>query len=179
MEKPRILITKEQIQKRVEALGKEITHDYAGKTVTIIGVLKGSVVFLADLIRHINLPLFIDFIEVSSYGDGTKSSGVVKIIKDLSHSIEGHDVLIVEDIIDTGLTMEYLLKDLRNKKPNSLKVCTFLEKPINTKNKIEIDYKGFTIEDKFVIGYGLDHKGFMRNLDYIGYIEIEENVWKK
>jgi hypoxanthine phosphoribosyltransferase len=171
MEKPKILITKEKIEKRVAELGKQITRDYAGKTVTVIGVLKGSIIFLSDLIRHIDLPLFIDFIEVSSYGDETKSSGVVKIIKDLSHSIEGHDVLIVEDIIDTGITMEHLLKNLENKNPRSLKICTFLEKPINAKISIKIDYQGFTIEDKFVIGYGLDHKGFMRNLEYIGYIE--------
>ena len=171
MEKPKVLITKERIHERVEALGQEINRDYSGTTITVIGILKGSIVFLADLIRQIHVPLFIDFVEVSTYGDDTKSSGVVKIIKDLSHSIEGHDVLVVEDIIDSGLTMEYILKNLQTKKPRSLKVCAFLEKPVNVKNKIKIDYKGFTIEDKFVIGYGLDYKGFMRNLDYVGYLE--------
>jgi hypoxanthine phosphoribosyltransferase len=168
---PKILIPDTEIKKRVNELALEITKDYEGKTITVVGVLKGSVIFLVDLIRSINLPILIDFLEVSSYGNETTSSGIVKISKDLTHSITDQDVLIVEDIIDTGLTMNYLMENLKTRKPKSLKICALLEKTDNLKLKINIDYKGFTVPNKFLVGYGLDYQGYFRNLDYLGYID--------
>ncbi len=169
-DKPKLLISDTEIKKRVNELAREITRDYKDKTITIVGVLKGSVIFLVDLIKNINLPILIDFLEVSSYGNETTSSGIVKISKDLTHSITDQDVLIVEDIVDTGLTMAYLLENLQTRKPKSLKVCALLEKTDNLKLKINIDYKGFTVPNKFLVGYGLDYKGYFRNLDYLGYM---------
>jgi hypoxanthine phosphoribosyltransferase len=169
LEAPKCLISKEEIQSRVRELGQQITQDFTGEHITVIGVLKGSILFLSDLVRHIDKPVQLDFIEVSSYGNESKSSGVVKFIKDLSHSIENHHVLIVEDIIDSGLTMNYLLSNLKTRNPQSLKICTLLEKPKVT--HLAIDYRGFLIQDHFVVGYGLDYQGFYRNLDYIGYFE--------
>jgi hypoxanthine phosphoribosyltransferase len=156
------------IAARIEALGAQITADYAGRRLCVVGVLKGSFMFFADLVRHIELPLACEFIGISSYGQGTKSSGVVKITYDLQHSIENWDVLIVEDIIDTGLSMQYLLKNLATRNPRSLKVCTLLTKPDNTQIKVPIDYTGFTIPNAFVVGYGLDLAGTYRNLPFIG-----------
>jgi hypoxanthine phosphoribosyltransferase len=169
LETPKCLISEETIQARVHELGKEISQNFTGEHLTVIGVLKGSILFLSDLVRAIDIPLQLDFIEVSSYGNETKSSGVVKFIKDLSHSIENHHVLIVEDIIDSGLTMNYLINNLKTRQPQSLKVCTLLEKP--KVNNLQIDYRGFLIQDHFVVGYGLDYQGFYRNLSYIGYFE--------
>lgn len=153
---------------RIAALGRRITADYAGRKLCVVGVLKGSFMFFADLVRHIQLPLTCEFIGISSYGDEQKSSGVVKITYDLQHSIEGCEVLVVEDIIDTGLSMQYLLKNLATRNPASLKVCTLLIKPDNARVQVPIDYSGFEIPDAFVVGYGLDLAGRYRNLPLIG-----------
>ena len=161
------LISAEQIRTRVVELGKELTQLYAGETITCIGVLKGSALFLADLIREIDTPLEIDFLGVSSY-QGTTSSGVVRITHDLRSSVEGKHVLIVEDIVDTGLTLSYLLRNLASRNPKSLRVATLLDKPSRRKVEVPIDYAGFQIPDEFVIGYGLDLDELYRNLPYIG-----------
>ncbi len=165
-----ILLTEEQIQARVAELGTQLTADYAGREPVLISVLKGSIVFLADLVRGVELPLSIDLMEVSSYGAGTESSGQVRILKDLSNSIEGRDVIVVEDIIDTGLTLNYLLRYLREKHPASLTICCLLDKPARRLTEIEIDYVGFSIPDRFVIGYGLDYGERYRNLPYVGVL---------
>lgn len=162
-----ILIPENQIQKRVEQLGNQISRDYEGKELFCIGVLRGAVIFLADLARYIKVPMTIDFIAISSYGISTESSGVVRILKDLDENIENKDVLIVEDIIDTGLTLDYLLKILSSRKPASLKVCTLLNKKERKQIAVPIDYCGFDIPDKFAVGYGLDFKGLYRNIPYI------------
>lgn len=156
------------VERRVRELGTAIGRDYAGKNLCVVGVLKGSFVFYADLVRQIDLPLTCEFIGISSYGDDTESSGIVQITTDLSRSIEGLDVLLVEDIIDTGLSMRYLLDNFAVRKPRSLKVCTLLEKPVNARVKVPIDYVGFQIPNSFVVGYGLDVAGHYRNLPYIG-----------
>ena len=163
-----VLYSSEKLQGRIRELGEQITADYAGKTVTAIAILKGSFVFLADLVRAIDAPVKNEFIGISSYGDNTESSGIVKITQDLTHSIEGEHVLIVEDIIDTGLTMKYLLDNLGTRKPASMKICSLLHKPSNTREEVPIDYVGFTIPNKFVVGYGLDFAGVFRNLPFIG-----------
>jgi hypoxanthine phosphoribosyltransferase len=168
-----ILYTKETIQSRVQEIGQSITRDYQGKSPVLVGILKGGVPFLADLIRAIDLPLEYDLMAVSSYGASTKSSGTVKIIKDLDASIEGRDIIIVEDIIDTGLTLHYLLENLRSRRPNSLKVSTMLDKPSQRKMQIRPDYNGFEIPNVFVVGYGLDFAGKYRNLPYIGVLKEE------
>ena len=158
-----LLLTAEQIATRVAELGAEISRDYAGKTPILIGVLKGSLVFMADLARAITTPINVDFMSISSYGDGT-NSGVVRILKDLDESITGHDVILVEDIIDTGLTLTYLLAALSARRPASLEVCGLLDKSVRRIVEVPIRYKGFDIPDEFVIGYGLDHEGRYRNL---------------
>ena len=158
-----LLLTAEQIGARVAELGAEISRDYAGKTPILIGVLKGSLVFMADLARAITTPINVDFMSISSYGDGT-NSGVVRILKDLDESITGHDVILVEDIIDTGLTLTYLLATLSARRPASLEVCGLLDKSVRRIVEVPIRYKGFDIPDEFVIGYGLDHEGRYRNL---------------
>jgi hypoxanthine phosphoribosyltransferase len=169
-----ILLTEEQIQTRVTELGAAITADYAGRALTLVSVLKGSLPFMADLMRSIEVPLRIDLMEVSSYGGATtESSGLVRILKDLSTSIEGEDVLIVEDIIDTGLTLNYLVRYLRGKKPASLRICTLLDKPARRLVDIEVDYRGFTIPDQFVVGYGLDYGELYRNLRFVGVLRPE------
>jgi hypoxanthine phosphoribosyltransferase len=168
--KARVLYSQEQIAARVHALGQEITRDYAGKELVVIGILKGSFMFMADLVRAIDLPLHVDFLGLSSYGDETKTSGVVKITNDLSKPIDHKHVLIVEDIIDTGLTMHYLLDFLKTRSPSSVKICSLLEKPDNAKTKIDIAYKGFVIPNEFVVGYGLDYAGLYRNVPYIGVL---------
>jgi hypoxanthine phosphoribosyltransferase len=170
-----VLISAEEIDKRNRELAAQINADFAGETVHIIGVLKGCFVFLADLVRHIELDVSVDFLGLSSYGDSTKSSGVVRVTQDLSEPIEGQNVLIVEDIVDSGLTMKYLLENLQTRHPKSLSVCTLLHKPEGQKNSVPIAYTGFTIPNKFVIGYGLDYAELYRNLPYIGYVpQIEE-----
>jgi hypoxanthine phosphoribosyltransferase len=163
------LISEEDLQKRIKALGQQITDDYLGKgDLVLVCVLKGSYLFLADLSRAIDLPLTVDFISVSSYGNEYHSSGVVRLVHDLSQSIENKNVLIVEDIIDTGLTMSYLLANLKTRNPKSLKVVSLLNKPSKAQVKIDIDYLGFEISDRFVIGYGLDFHNKFRNMPYIG-----------
>src|SRR5512134_1482118 len=166
-----ILLTEDQIQARIAELGLQISNDMAGRQLTLVSVLKGSLPFMADLMRAIALPLRIDLMEVSSYGGvNTESSGLVRIIKDLSASIDGADVLLVEDIIDTGLTLNYLLRYLRGKNPRSLRICALLDKPARRLVEIEIDYRGFEIPDQFVVGYGLDYGEPYRNLPYIGVL---------
>jgi hypoxanthine phosphoribosyltransferase len=169
-----ILLTEEQIATRVAELGASITSDYRGRTLTLVSVLKGSLPFMADLMRAIDLPLRIDLMEVSSYGGATtESSGLVRILKDLSASIAGEDVLIVEDIIDTGLTLNYLIRYLRGKNPKSLRICTLLDKPARRLVEIPVDYTGFEIPDQFVIGYGLDYGEVYRNLRFVGVLKPE------
>jgi hypoxanthine phosphoribosyltransferase len=159
------------IKKRVAELGAQITAEYKDRHLVLIIVLKGSFVFAADLARCIALPLRIDFLGVRSYGEGTESSGVVQITQDLSRPIEGEDVIIVEDIVDTGLTIAHLMDLLRTRKPQSVKVCALLHKPARARVQIPLDFLGFTIEDKFVVGYGLDVAEHHRNLPYIGIVE--------
>ena len=169
----KILFTEEELQKRVAELGAQITADYAGKTPVLASVLRGSYIFMADLTRQIKLPLTVDFMAVSSYGSGTASSGQVEIRKDLSDSIEGRDLLIVEDILDSGNTLYYLRHILNARHPASIKICTLLDKPERRTKPIEADYKGFTIPDAFVVGYGLDYDERYRNLPYIGILKHE------
>lgn len=159
-----VLITREALKENAKELGKRISRDYEGKELVLIGVLKGGVVFFADLIREITIPMDMDFISVSSYGDSTKSSGVVRIIKDIDVDVTGKNVLIVEDLVDTGLTLRYLKDMFKNRRPKDVKICTALDKPSRRELEIEIDYKGLTIPDKFVVGYGLDYGGKYRNL---------------
>jgi len=168
-----ILITEEQLKAKVKELGEMITRDYEGKDLVLIGVLKGAIMFMSDLSRAIDLPLSIDFMAVSSYGSSTKSSGIVKIIKDHDIDIEGKDVLIVEDIIDSGLTLAYLRETLLGRKPRSLKICTILDKPERREADVKVDYCGFKIPDKFVVGYGLDYAEKYRNLPFIGVLKPE------
>jgi hypoxanthine phosphoribosyltransferase len=165
-----ILLTGDEIAARVADLGAQLAADYAGRTPVLVSVLKGSIVFLADLIRAMDVPLNVDLMEVSSYGSATESSGQVRILKDLSSSIEGRDVVVVEDIIDTGLTLNYLLRYLAERHPASVRVCCLLDKPARRLAEIEIDYRGFTIPDRFVIGYGLDYDERYRNLPYVGVL---------
>jgi hypoxanthine phosphoribosyltransferase len=168
-----ILFDETSIKQRVGELGQKIAEDYRGESPVMVGILKGGVPFLADLIRQIDLPLEYDLMAVSSYGASTKSSGVVKILKDMDISIEGRDIIIVEDIVDTGLTLHYLLDNLKSRRPNSLKVCTILDKPSQRKVQIQPDYNGFEIPNVFVVGYGLDYAGKYRNLPYIGVLKEE------
>jgi hypoxanthine phosphoribosyltransferase len=165
------MLSAEQIAARVRELGAQITKDYADRPLVIVCVLKGSFVFAADLARAIDLPLRIDFLGVRSYGEGTESSGVVQITQDLSRPIAHEDVLIVEDIVDTGLTIAHLMDLLRTRQPHSVKVCSLLHKPARARVAVNVDYLGFTIEDKFVVGYGLDFAEKYRNLPYIGLVE--------
>ncbi len=169
-----VLLTEEQIHRRVLEMGSVISSDYRGREVTLVSVLKGSLPFMADLMRAISIPVSIDLMEVSSYGGtATESSGLVRILKDLSKPIEGRHVLIVEDIIDTGLTLNYLSGYLRGKNPTSLHICTLLDKPARRLVDIPIDYLGFTIPDQFVIGYGLDYGEYYRNLPFVGVLRPE------
>ncbi len=169
-----VLISEDQIQGRVAELGAQISADFAGRELTLVSVLKGSLPVMADLMRAITIPVQIDLMEVSSYGGtATESSGLVRILKDLSSSIDGKHVLVVEDIIDTGLTLNYLIRYLRGKNPRSLHICTLLDKPARRLVDIPIDYLGFTIPDQFVVGYGLDYAEHYRNLPYIGVLQPE------
>jgi hypoxanthine phosphoribosyltransferase len=164
-----VLLSAEQIEARVREIGQAITRDHQGRELVVIPVLKGSFMFAADLVRHIDLPTRIEFLGLRSY-EGTKSTGVVQITHDLTFSIENSDIVIVEDIVDTGLTMTYLLDNIRTRRPRSVKLASLLHKPARSKVKVDIDYLGFTIEDKFVIGYGLDYDGKYRNLPYVGVL---------
>ena len=166
-----ILVQADDLKRRVRELGQEITRDYAGKDLLLICVLKGAVFFLSDLMREIDVPCEVDFMAVASYGDSTDSSGVVRILKDLDDSIEGRHVLIVEDIVDSGLTLQYLMRNLRARKPASLEICALLTKPERRKAEVEASYIGFEIPDRFVIGYGLDHAERHRNLPYVAVLE--------
>ncbi len=167
------MISEDEIRKRVTALGAEISKEYASKNLVLVCVLKGSFVFTADLARAIETPMRIEFLGVRSYGDGTSTSGVVQITQDLSRPIEGEDILIVEDIVDTGLTIAHLLDLFRTRRPNSIKVCALLHKPARSRIQVPIDYLGFTIEDRFVVGYGLDWGEKYRNLPSISVVESE------
>lgn len=168
----RVLLSEEDLKKIVERLGAEITRDYKGKKLVLVSVLKGSVIFMADLMREIKIPCTIDFMAVSSYGSGTKTSGVVKIIKDLdTEVVEGADLLIVEDILDSGVTLEYLMKVLSARNPNSIRICTLLDKPERRKANVFADYSGAQIPDAFVVGYGLDFDEKYRNLPFVGALK--------
>jgi hypoxanthine phosphoribosyltransferase len=165
------MLSAETIAARVKELGAQITKDYTGRPLVLVSVLKGSFIFAADLARQIDLPLRIDFLGVRSYGEGTESTGVVQIVNDLSKPIENEDVLIVEDIVDTGLTIAHLMDLFRTRRPRSIKVCSLLHKPARAKVSVTVDYLGFTIEDKFVVGYGLDFAERYRNLPFVGIVE--------
>ena len=166
----RVLITREQIEEKVRELGAQITEDYAGKRPLMICLLKGSAIFFGDLVRAVDLPAELDFMAISSYGSGTKSSGEVRVTKDLDSSLEGKDVIIVEDIVDTGLTLNYIKSLLEKRNPASVKVCALLDKPSRREMEISADYLGFTIDNYFVVGYGLDYAQIYRNLPYIGIL---------
>ena len=170
MEEINVLINKAKLEKRIEEMAKQIQKDYEGKELVMVGILKGSVMFMTELAKNIKRSVIVDFMDVSSY-EGKESSGNVKINKDLRDSIEGKDVIIVEDIIDTGRTLTYVRDYLKQKNPNSVKIATMLSKPSRRVMELEVDYIGFAIEDKFVVGYGLDYNEQYRNLPYIGYIE--------
>ena len=169
----RVLFSEEQLRQRVEELAAQITADYQGKQPLLVSVLRGSFVFMADLTRRIDLPCTVDFMSVSSYGSGTKSSGQVQITKDLSDDIEGRDVIVVEDILDSGNTLFYLLQILQARAPASIRLCTLLDKPERRVKPVSAHYSGFTIPDAFVVGYGLDYAERYRNLPYIGILKPE------
>jgi len=169
----RVLISEREIQDKLKELGEQITRDYAGPPPLLIGVLKGAFVMMADLSRHIRLPLEVDFMAVASYGAATKTSGVVRILKDLDHDLEGRDVLLIEDIVDSGLTLNYLLKNLRGRRPASLEVCALLKKTGIQRVHLDVKYVGFEIPPEFVVGYGLDFSENFRNLPYVGLLRPE------
>jgi hypoxanthine phosphoribosyltransferase len=166
-----VLIPKTKLRKKVAALAQKISRDYRGKELVLVGVLKGAFVFLSDLIRELKVPVAVDFIQVASYGASTYSSGVIKIKKDIDLPIVGKEVLIVEDIIDFGYTLDYLLRFIAHKKPRSVRVCALLDKPSRRKVKVPLAYKGFTVPDRFIVGYGLDYNEKMRSLPYIGCLQ--------
>ena len=170
----KVLVPEEQVNQRIEELGRKISEDYAGRHVHLICVLKGGVFFMCELAKRITVPVTMDFMSVSSYGSGTKSSGIVKIVKDLDQSIEGRDVLVVEDIIDSGRTLSHLMKILNERKPSSICLCTLLDKPDRREvDDVNVDYTGFQVPDEFVVGYGLDYDQLYRNLPYVGVVETE------
>lgn len=169
----KVMFSAEQIQRRIAELGEQITRDFRGSELTVVAVLKGSYIFCADLVRAIDLPLSVDFLGLSSYGSKTQTTGVVRITSDLSKPIEGRQVLIVEDIVDTGLTMEFLLDTLKTRHPAGIRICTLLEKPARVVKNVAVDYVGFVIPDKFVVGYGLDYDERYRNVPFIGALTRE------
>jgi hypoxanthine phosphoribosyltransferase len=172
-----VLVTEEEIAEKVARLGAKISEDYKDRNLLMVSILKGSVIFMADLMRRITIPARIDFMSVSSYGAGVKTSGVVKIIKDLDIPLEGFDLLIVEDILDSGLTLHYLIDILRSRNPRSVRICTLLDKPERRKTSVHPDYVGFVIPDAFVVGYGLDYAEKYRNLPFVGVLkpDVYEN----
>jgi len=169
----RVLLSEEEVNERIRAIGEQISKDYAGKEIHMICVLKGGVFFMCELAKRISVPVSLDFMAVSSYGGDTKSSGVVKIVKDLDENIQGKDVLVVEDIVDSGRTLSCLMELLRERGPASLQLCTLLDKPDRRVIPVEVNYTGFTIPDEFVVGYGLDYAQKYRNLPYIGIVEFD------
>ena len=169
----KVLCTEEELQRRVTELGAELTRDFAGKRPFFLGVLKGCFVFMADLMRHVELPCQLDFMAVSSYGSGTSTTGQVAITKDLNRDIEGMDLIIVEDILDSGVTLHYLTGYLAHRKPASIRIVTLLDKPERRKTSVKADYVGFTVPNEFVVGYGLDYDERYRNLPYIGILKPE------
>lgn len=170
----KVMIPEEQVEERIKQLGEQISKDYAGKQIHLICVLKGGVFFMCELAKRITVPVTMDFMSVSSYGAGTKSSGIVRIVKDLDQSIEGKDVLVVEDIIDSGRTLSHLMKILNERKPSSICLCTLLDKPERREvDDVNVDYTGFQVPDEFVVGYGLDYDQLYRNLPYVGVVETE------
>lgn len=172
-ENVRVLLSEEEVDARIKAIGEQISKDYEGKQIHLICVLKGGTFFMCELAKRITVPVSLDFMAVSSYGGDTKSSGVVKIVKDLDESIQGKDVLVVEDIVDSGRTLSYLLEMLRDRGPASLRLCTLLDKPDRRVIDVPVDYTGFEIPDEFVVGYGLDYDQRYRNLPYIGIVSFE------
>ena len=172
-EKIKVLIDEEQVERRIRELGEQISRDYEGKKVHLICVLKGGVFFLCELAKRITVPVSLDFMSVSSYGAGTSSSGIVKIVKDLDEPLKDKDVIIVEDIVDSGRTLSYLMEMMRDRGPRSLKLCTLLDKPERRVVDVKVDYTGFQIPDEFVVGYGLDYDQRYRNLPYIGVVEFD------
>lgn len=173
-EKIKVLLSEEEVNERIKHIGEQISKDYEGKEVHLICILKGGVFFTCELAKRISAPVTMDFMSVSSYGDDTKSSGVVKIVKDLDQPLAGKEVLIVEDIIDSGRTLSYLIDILKGRNPNSIHICTLLDKPERRVKDVKVDYCCFNIPDEFVVGYGLDYAQKYRNLPYIGVVESEE-----
>lgn len=171
-EKINVLFSEEEVDARIRQMGEQISRDYAGREVHLICVLKGGSFFMCELAKRITVPVYLDFMSVSSYGSETKSSGVVKIVKDLDAPLAGKDVIVVEDIVDTGHTLSYLLEMLKGREPASLKLCTLLDKPDRREVEVPVDYTGFVIPDKFIVGYGLDYDQKYRNLPYIGTVEF-------
>lgn len=168
-----VLFSEQTLNERIAELGAQITEHYKGKSLVVIGILKGSNIFTSDLVRKINLPLRMEFMAVSSYGNATASTGVVKILKDLDHDIEGEHILIVEDIVDSGLTLKYLKEILLTRKPASVQICTLLDKPARRKEAITPDYLGFEVPDEFIVGYGIDYAERYRNLPFVGILKRE------
>lgn len=169
----KVLISEEQLSKRIKELGNAISKEYEGKNLIVVGILKGSVIFAAELVKNITIPCEMDFMAVSSYGASSETSGVVRILKDLDHSIEGKDVLIVEDIVDTGITLSYLLDYLKARKANSIEIISLLSKPDRRQKKVEVKYNGFEVPDEFIVGYGLDYNEKYRNLPFIAILKRE------
>ena len=174
-DKIRVLVPEKDVDAKIAELGKKISEDYAGRQVHLVCVLKGGVFFMCELAKRITVPVTMDFMSVSSYGAGTESSGVVKIVKDLDQPLDGKDVLIVEDIIDSGRTLSYLIEILKGRNPNSIRLCTLLDKPERRVKKVDVDYCCFNIPDEFVVGYGLDYAQKYRNLPFIGVVELDED----
>ena len=169
----RVLLSEKEVDDRIQAIGDQISRDYAGNQVHLVCVLKGGSFFMCELAKRISVPVSLDFMSVSSYGGDTKSSGVVKIVKDLDESIRDKDVIVVEDIVDSGRTLSYLLEMLKDRSPRSLRLCTLLDKPDRRVTQVNVDYTGFQIPDEFVVGYGLDYDQRYRNLPYIGVVEFD------
>ena len=173
-EEIRIMLSEEKVNARIAELAKQISEDYAGRTVHLVCILKGSIFFTCELAKRITVPVTLDFMSVSSYGDGTKSSGVVRLVKDLDEPLQDKDVIVIEDIIDSGRTLSYLLENLSRRNPASLRLCTLLDKPERRVTDVKVDYTGFVIPDEFVVGYGLDYAQRYRNLPYIGVVTFGE-----
>lgn len=174
-ERIKVLLSEEEVDRRIGEIGRQISRDYAGKSIHLVCVLKGGSFFMCELAKRITVPVSLDFMSVSSYGNDTKSSGVVKIVKDLDESLQGKDVLVVEDIVDSGRTLSYLLEMLQDRGPASLRLCTLLDKPDRRVVDVKVDYTGFQIPDEFVVGYGLDYNQKYRNLPYIGVVEFTDS----